>query len=73
MKLIPEWRQAPRMMSVQAMTLALALQGAWQALPDDLRASLPTELVPWLSMALLALGVIGRLIQQPAIQAEAGQ
>jgi hypothetical protein len=37
-KLIPNWRHAWRMFSVQAQTGAVAVLGAWQALPDDLRA-----------------------------------
>jgi len=40
MKLIDEWNKAWRMLSVQAMTVAGALQGAWLYLPDDMRSSM---------------------------------
>ena len=64
MQLIPNWRQAWRMFSVQAMTLAGALQGAWLAIPPDLKAHVPDGLVYVVTLAILALGVIGRLVVQ---------
>lgn len=64
MKLIPNWRKAWRMFSVQAQAFALAIVGAWQAVPDDMRASVPQ----WGLWALLAVvlvgGIVGRLIDQ---------
>jgi hypothetical protein len=52
------------MFSVQAMTLAGALQGAWLAIPPDLKAHVPDGLVYVVTLAILALGVIGRLVVQ---------
>lgn len=64
MKLIPNWRKAWRMFSVQAQALALAIVGAWQAVPDDMRSSVPQ----WGLWALLAVvlvgGIVGRLVDQ---------
>lgn len=68
MKLIPEARRAWRMFSVQAQALALALLGTWQTIPDDLKAKLPPSLVYWVAMGLMVLGIVGRLIHQPAVQ-----
>lgn len=68
MKLIPNWRRAWRMFSVQAMTLAAALQGTWAMLPEDLKAALPPTLVPVVSIALLLAGVVGRLVDQPKVK-----
>jgi len=65
MKLIPNWRQAWRMFSVQAQGLALSILGAWQVMPEDLKAHLPGGLVYWLAMGLMVLGIAGRLIDQP--------
>lgn len=52
------------MFSVQAQALALTVVGAWQAVPDDIRASVPD----WGLWALLAVilggGIVGRLIDQ---------
>lgn len=70
MRLIPNWRRAWRMFSVQAMTAATAVLGAWQAFPPDLKASLPEGWVHASAMALLVLGIVGRLIDQPAVKPE---
>jgi hypothetical protein len=56
-----------RMFSVQAMGIAMALQGAWATVPDDLKAPLPPTLVNWVSIGLLLFGIVGRLVQQPAV------
>lgn len=66
--LIPQWRRAWRMFSVQAMSLAAAIQGTWTLLPEDMRASLPPALVHWASVALLLAGIVGRLIDQPKVR-----
>lgn len=71
MTLIPNWRQAWRMFSVQAQAIALAILGAWQVLPEDLKAQLPHNLVYWLAMGLMVLGIIGRLVHQPSVQKDA--
>ena len=65
MKLIANWKKAWRMLSIQAMTLAGAVQGAWMFIPDDMRTSIPSNVVQGLTIALLALGVAGRLVDQP--------
>ena len=64
MKFVENAKQAWRWFSVQAMVLAGALQGAWMYVPDDLRASIPPGLVQGITIALLAAGVAGRLVQQ---------
>lgn len=69
MKLIPNWRRAWRMLSVQAMTLAAAIQGAWPAIPAEMRATLPQDLVHWVSVLLLLAGIVGRLVVQPKVDA----
>lgn len=65
MKLIANWRKSWRMLSVQAMTAAAAIQGAWASVPDDLKASVPPGVVQWLTLGLLVLGIAGRLVDQP--------
>lgn len=72
MKLINEWRRAYRMLSVQAMALALAIQGAWPSIPDDLKAQLPAEAVHWVSIALLVAGILGRLVKQESVNPDPG-
>ncbi len=65
MKLIPNWKRAWRMFSVQSMALAAAITGAWPAVPDDLKALLPPHLAHWVAVVLLVAGIAGRLVDQP--------
>ena len=51
--------------SVQAMTIAGALQGAWMYIPADMKTTVPDNIVHWMTLALLVAGVAGRLIKQP--------
>ena len=62
--LVDEWRTAWRWFSVQSMALSAVLLAAWQALPDELREALPRALPHWLAIALLVLGIAGRLVKQ---------
>jgi hypothetical protein len=64
MKLVDDARRAWRWFSVQAMALAVALQGAWEFVPDDLRAGIPPRLVTGITVCLLVLGIAGRLVRQ---------
>ncbi len=64
MKLVANWKRAWRWISVQTMVLAGALQGAWMFVPDDLRASIPQNVVQGFTLVLLVLGVVGRLVDQ---------
>jgi hypothetical protein len=64
MRLIDNVRDAWRFFSMQAMAAALTLHGLWMTLPDDLRASVPPSLVQWITLVILALGMVGRTIKQ---------
>lgn len=64
MKLIAEWRQAWRWFSMQAMLLSAVVQGAWEALPADLKQYLPAWFGLTLSLSFLLMGIGGRLIRQ---------
>ena len=68
MKLIDNWRKAYRMLSIQAMAFATAIQGAWVFIPDDMKASIPPTVVQWVTMGLLAFGIVGRLVDQPKVK-----
>lgn len=70
MKLIPNWKSAWRMVSVQAMTVAGAIQGAWVYLPDDMRESVDPQLMHCITLALLVLGVVGRLVKQEKVSGQ---
>jgi hypothetical protein len=64
MKLVEDAKQCWRWVSMWCMTLAGALQGAWMFIPDDMKASMPHNLVQGATVALLVLGVAGRLVDQ---------
>lgn len=64
MKLVDNARDAWRWFSVQAMALAVAIEGAWLAIPPDLKSRIPETWVDALTMGLLVLGIFGRLVKQ---------
>jgi hypothetical protein len=49
---------------MQCMGLALALQGAWEVMPDDMKAGIPPKLVTYIALGLLVIGMAGRLVKQ---------
>ncbi|MDY0271907.1 MAG: hypothetical protein RBR37_05305 [Advenella sp.] len=67
MKLVPEWKRCLRMFSVQAMILAGAVQGAWASLPDEMKATVSDDWLRYGTIALMVLGVIGRLVAQSSV------
>lgn len=64
MKWIDDVKQAWRMLSMQAMGAALALQVTWSQIPDDMKASVPHQWVTYATGALMVLGMLGRLVKQ---------
>lgn len=64
MRLVPDWRQAWRWFSVQAFALQGIAAASWLAVPDDMRAAVPAEWLAAGAIALTALGIIGRLVDQ---------
>ena len=71
MKLIPEWKRAWRMVSVQAMTIANASLAAWVALPERLQDSIPIGYVIAFACTMLVVGVVGRLVKQEKVSGDA--
>lgn len=70
MKLIDEAKKAWRMFSVQAMFLAGVIQAAWIALPADLTSQVPDSLRSGITLALLGLGIAGRLVKQEKVSGD---
>lgn len=68
--LVTDWHKAWQWASVRCMATALALQGAWEAIPDDLRAQAPHGMVNHATEALLLLGLLGRLVKKDGQTAE---
>jgi hypothetical protein len=71
MKLIENARNAWRMFSVQAMGLAIVVQTVWVELPSDLRESIDSSTVRYITIGLLVAGVIGRLVKQDKVSKDA--
>ena len=70
MKLIENAAKAWRMFSVQAMGLALVVQAVWVELPADLRDSLDSTTVRYITIGLLIAGVFGRLVKQDKVSGD---
>lgn len=64
MKLVDGWQEAWKWISVNCMLAATALQGAWMYIPDDLRAEVPKDIIHFVTIGLLVLGVAGRMVKQ---------
>lgn len=64
LKLVPDWREAYRWLSVQGAALGLMLIGAWNTVPEELRAALPTWLVATIAVIVLLGVILGRLVDQ---------
>lgn len=64
--MVDDWKCAWTWISTNCMLVAAALQGAWVYIPEDLRDNLPTYLVNGLTVALLFMGVAGRLVTKKA-------
>ena len=70
MKLIENASKAWRMFSVQAMGLALVVQTVWVELPADLRDSLDSSTVRYITIGLFVAGVLGRLVKQDKVSGD---
>lgn len=64
LKLVANWKSCWRWFSTQSMVAAAALTAAWVALPQDLVVHISEEIRTGLVVGILALGVLGRLVDQ---------
>lgn len=67
LSLIPNWKRAHRMISVQLTTLNAGIVGGWQVLPPDWKAVIPQHLMVKAAIALFVLTIVSRLIDQGGI------
>lgn len=69
--LVPEWKQAWRMLSVNIASIGVVMSAAWMALPQDRQTEILTYIgVPQgaVPLALFVAVIVGRLVNQPSIQ-----
>lgn len=64
MKPVDNWKSAHKWMSIHCMSAAAAIQGAWVYIPEDLRQSLNPKIISGATVALLCLGIVGRLFKR---------
>ena len=49
---------------MHCMAGAVAIQGAWVYIPDDLKANIPHNIQNYITIVLLVMGMIGRVKDQ---------
>ena len=64
LKLIADWHQAWRWLSVQFIAVAAALQASLLMFPDVIRTYIPDGWMHVIVIAILAAAVLGRLVDQ---------
>lgn len=64
MKLVDNWKDCWRWFSMHCMAGAVAIQGAWVYIPDDLKANIPHNIQNYITIVLLVMGMIGRVKDQ---------
>jgi hypothetical protein len=63
-RIVKDWRSRLRDWSTIALALGAAIVAAWIALPEDLKAHLPTDWVARVVGGLNALGLAGKFVIQ---------
>lgn len=64
MRIIPEWRRAWRMFSVQALAVIAGLPLLWTQIPQEYKDAIPDEWKPHILTGIAVAGLIGRLVKQ---------
>lgn len=64
MKLVHDWKEAHKWLSVQVLAILATLPIVWMTLPPDIKDMLPTSWQPWVITVVAIGGIIGRLKDQ---------
>ena len=64
MKLVSDWKNAYKWLSVVIPAFGTLLLASWMAVPDSMRNTIPHRYVEAITIVIFVAGVIGRLIQQ---------
>lgn len=70
MKLIPEWRRAWRMFSVQAQAIGVALCATYVQMYDQLKDTFPPIWMASLTACIFSIGLIGRVFKQKSVSGD---
>lgn len=63
-KLVPDWKRSLRWFSVQVPAVNTAFLSTWALLPVKFQDAVPVPWVIGIAVALIVIGVVGRLIDQ---------
>lgn len=64
MKLVPQWQQSYKWLSMHALALAGVLPSVWCSLPGEWRSVIPISYVAIAAGITSLLGIAGRLLDQ---------
>lgn len=64
MKLVSNWRAAPKWFSNWAHAVNVAFLATWATIPDKIQDAIPLWLLLAIAILLIALGVFARLVDQ---------
>lgn len=64
MKLVEDWKQCWRWLSIRGLAILIVIPPTWAALPPDVKAFVPTGWEPWVLTAVAVATAVGRLIPQ---------
>lgn len=64
MKLVEDWKEAWKWLSVRCPILAAILLESWNELPTDLKECMPHNIIMHIAVILLFCGIVGRVIRQ---------
>jgi hypothetical protein len=64
LKLVDDWRQCWRWVSVHCMAINTAILGTWAMLPEEFKQSFDARTIAFAAVIVSVLGIAGRLIDQ---------
>ncbi len=64
MKLVEDWKNCWKWVSMHAMVYAGAIESAWLAFPEQLQALIHPIVAHAIATTILAVGILGRLVNQ---------
>lgn len=64
MKLVPNWKNGWKWLSVHLMAAGAAIQGAWIAFPDSMRSFVPDKYAHIATLSVFVSGILARFIDQ---------
>jgi hypothetical protein len=64
LRLIDNWREGWRLVSVWCFAAAGLLQAIWLGMTPDEKALVPESYAHWITLAVAVIGIVGRFIKQ---------